>query len=200
MKIFLPLTFPYPRIPFLLLLFLLLTVETFSQVSAVVDYGKSFINVSKGNNGGTTEPGDTLQIRATFVVKSATAYKVSFSDAVPSNTTYLANTLRVLTNEGKTYQQWTDAFDSDPANITGTAITINLGIGATNALGGSIANTNKPSFYGGACIMVASYMIVVNAVPLGTSINLGGGSFSYNANNTTTTPTVITFPAVNDLV
>jgi hypothetical protein len=200
MKIFLPLTFAYRHFPFFLVLFLLLAVKSYSQVSAVVDYGKSFINVSKGNTGGTTEPGDTLQIRATFVVKSGTAYKVSFTDTVPANTSYLANTLRVLTNEGKTYQQWTDAMDGDPANITGTAITINMGSGATNAVGGSIANTNKPSFYGGACIMVASYMVVVNTVPLGTSINLGGGSFSYNQNSTATTSTVINFPLVNAVI
>ena len=31
-----------------------------------IDYGKSYINVTKGSTGGTIEPGDILEIRATF--------------------------------------------------------------------------------------------------------------------------------------
>jgi uncharacterized repeat protein (TIGR01451 family) len=164
---------------------------------AVVDYGKSFVNISKGNNGGTVEPGDTLEIRATFVVKSGTAYNASFTDAVPANTTYISNTLRILTNEGKIYQQWTDASDGDPGTITGSAITINLGNGADNINGGSVAHTNKPSFFGGACIMVVSYRVVVNAVALGTVLDLGNGSFSYKKNNGIATTTLITFPSAS---
>ena len=199
MKRFLPFFPPIRYFLFLLVFFSSQAGKVFGQ-TAVVDYGKSYINVSKGNNGGTIEPGDTLQIRATFVVKSGTAYKVSFTDAVPANTTYIPNTLQTLTNEGKIYRQFTDAVDGDPANITGAAITINLGSGATNASGGNVANTNKPSFYGSACIMVAAYMIVVNAVPLGTGINLGGGSYSYEQTSTATTATTILFPTVTAIV
>jgi hypothetical protein len=32
-----------------------------------IDFGKSYINVTKGLNGGTVETGDTLEIRASFV-------------------------------------------------------------------------------------------------------------------------------------
>ncbi len=33
-----------------------------------IDYGKSYVNVTKGATGGTIEPGDILEVRATFVV------------------------------------------------------------------------------------------------------------------------------------
>ena len=194
MKIIIPRNFLYK----LLLIPLLFLISSSSFSQAVVDYGKSFINISKGNNGGTIEPGDTLEIRATFVVKSGTAYNASFTDAVPANTTYIPNTLRVLTNEGKIYQQWTDAADGDPATISGSAITINLGVGATNATGGTIANTAKPSFYNGACIMVASYRVVISSA-LGTVLDLGNGSFSYQITSTAAT-TVTTFPSASAVV
>jgi hypothetical protein len=194
MKITVPLSSFYK----LLLIPLLFPVSSKCFSQAVVDYGKSFINISKGNNGGTIEPGDTLEIRATFVVKSGTAYNASFADAVPANTTYIANTLRILTNEGKIYQQWTDASDGDPATITGSSILINLGTGADNINGGTVANTAKPSFFNGACIMVVSYRLVVTA-PLGTILDLGNGSFSYQKTSTAAT-TVVTFPSANAVV
>jgi hypothetical protein len=169
-------------------------------VPAVVDYGKSYVNITKGNNGGTIEPGDTLEIRATFVVKSGTAYNSSFKDAVPANTTYIPNTLNILTNEGKIYQHWTDSFDGDPASIVGSAITIDLGTGADSVNGGIVANTNKPSFFNSACIMVASYRVVVNAVSFGTIINVGSGSFFYKKNSNVLTTNVIAFPTVNAVI
>ena len=33
-----------------------------------IDYGKSYVNLTKGATGGTIEPGDILEVRATFVV------------------------------------------------------------------------------------------------------------------------------------
>jgi hypothetical protein len=157
-----------------------------STGSPTVDYGKSYINVTKGTNGGTIEPGDTLEIRATFVVKqgasSGTAYDCVFTDNIPTNTTYIPSTLRTLTNEGKIYQQFGDAAtDGDGGTITGTAVTINMGIDANATNGGYLVNTSKPSFYGGTCIIVASYRVVVNAAATyGTKISVGTGTVSYN--------------------
>ena len=149
-----------------------------------VDYGKSYVNVTKGTNGGTNEPGDILEIRATFVVTAGTAYQCGYTDNVPANTTYVAGTLRVLTNEGLIFRQWTDVAGDDPGAITGSAIAINLGTGATATAGGTINSWDKPSFWGGACIMVASYRVQVNAaVSYGTMIDLGGGSFFYAASS-----------------
>ena len=158
------------------------------------DYGKSFVDY----NAGTIEPGDTLQIRATFVVKSGTFTNCSFTDAIPANTTYVPGTLCILTNEGKVYKKFTDALGDDAGGISGTSITINMGSGATSSTGGTISNTSKPSFYGSTCIMVASYTIVVSTSALfGSNINIGGGTISYKSGGVTSS---ITFPADNILL
>ena len=160
-----------------------------------VDYGKSYINVTKGTTGGTVEPGDTLEIRATFVVKSNSTYNTIYSDAVPAGTSYIPGTLRVLTNEGKIYQQFTDASGDDAGTLSGSAVTINMGSGATSSMGGTVSNTSKPNFYGNTCIMVASFRIVVNG-GYGTQINVGNGSITYSASAAAS----INFPAYTIMV
>ena len=185
MKRILPLQFSY-KIFLTALLAVLISQQLFSQ-----DYGKSYVNITKGITGSTIEPGDTLEIRATFIVRSGTFTLCSFSDVVPANTTYVPGTVRVLTNEGKIFRQWTDLAGDDPGTISGSNITINLGKGATSSVGGSIKNTDKPSFYGGSCIMVASYRVVVNAVAYGTKISIGSGNLSYTKSSSTVN---ITFP------
>ena len=167
-----------------------------------VDYGKSYVNISKMATGGTIEPGDELEIRATFVVKgspSTTVYACSFTDNIPTNTTYVPGTLRILTNEGKIFRQWTDAADGDPGTIAGNAVTINMGNGATQTAGGTIANTHRPSFYSSTCIMVASYRVTVDAVPYGTIIPLGNGTITYRT-SVSGSDIFINFPAVNAII
>jgi hypothetical protein len=171
-----------------------------SASSPTLDYGKSYVNITKGSSGGTIEPGDILEIRATFVVKQNMAYSVSYSDVVPTNTTYIANSLRTLTNEGKIYQQFTDAASDDPGTISGTNISINLGSGATALAGGVLRNTSRPTNFGSTCIIIASYRVQVNpAAPFGTVINLGSGSISYK-NQPAASVNTITFPIVNAVV
>lgn len=160
----------------LALLFIL--VSLFAQ-SQSVDYGKSYVNITKGPGGGTNEPGDILEIRATFVVKAGTAYRCVYTDVVPANTSYVTGTLRVLTNEGQIFRQWTDGSGDDPGTLSGTNVTINMGTGASSSSGGSIANTDKPNF-GGNCIMMASFRVKVNtSLSFGDMINVGGGRFAY---------------------
>ncbi len=173
-----------------------------SATAQNVDYGKSYINITKVNTGGTIEAGDELEIRATFVVRNTgtTVYRCSFSDQIPLNTTYVPNTLRILTNEGKIYRQFTDAVDTDPASITGDNITINMGPNATAANGGTISNTTRPSFWSNTCIMVASYRVTVNAVPYGTLLPLGSGSISYRTGSNNGPLNTVNFPAVNAIV
>ncbi|MFT3935164.1 MAG: T9SS type A sorting domain-containing protein [Chitinophagaceae bacterium] len=162
-----------------------------------VDYGKGYMNITKGSNGGTIEPGDELEIRATIAVRSNMAFNPSFTGVIPGNTTYVPNTLRILTNEGKIYKQWTDAADGDPAYISGTNVKFNLGTGATQTMGGTIKNTDRP-VANSTCIMIVSYHVIVGAVPFGTILNLGGGTISfYNASGIATN---ITFPVVNGVV
>jgi trimeric autotransporter adhesin len=191
------------KLPILLLLTLLYQ-DSFSQIA---DYGKSYFNVSKGVNGGTVEPGDTLEIRASFVVRNAGFFdSCAFFDAVPAGTAYVAGTIRVLTNEGKIYKQFTDIqygpTPQDEGWISGSNVRINLGYNQTDAPArvfrrGRIRNTHKPSFYNSSCIMVASYRVRVTA-GYGTIINMGGGSFTYRlgANPITT----VTLPANNVMV
>ncbi|HEX2534410.1 MAG TPA: hypothetical protein VHK69_11780, partial [Chitinophagaceae bacterium] len=129
-----------------------------------IDFGKSFVNISKGQNGGTLEPGDTLEIRASFVVRSGTYDSCAYMDVVPAGTAFVPGSIRVLTNEGKIYKQFTDAPGDDPAYISGSNIRIHLGYRAGAAPAtfnrrGRVANTHRPSFYGGTCIMVASFRV-----------------------------------------
>ncbi len=163
-----------------LLLFLISSPVIFSQN---IDFGKSYINVTKGATGGTVEPNDELEIRASFVVRSGTYDSCRYQDVVPTGTTYIAGTIRVLTNEGKIYKQFTDAAGDDPGRITGATITINLGYNAASAPAtafrrGRVANTHKPSFYSNTCIMIASFRVRVT-VPIGTTISTGGGNMTY---------------------
>ncbi|MBC7903516.1 MAG: T9SS type A sorting domain-containing protein [Gemmatimonadaceae bacterium] len=176
---------PLPNYFFSILI--ILTVSIFAPVLAVaqsVDYGKSYFNVTKGTTGGTVEPGDTLEIRATFVVRSgATADSCAFYDNVPPGTAYIPSTLKVLTNEAKVYKTLSDASGDDVGRIAGSAITINLGFNpsdnpATPTKRGRVKATDKPSFYNSACILVASYRVRVLAA-YGTTLNIGGGSATY---------------------
>jgi hypothetical protein len=149
-----------------------------------IDYSKSYINVTKGNNGGSVDPGDILEIRATFVVKSQAADSLAFFDTLynASGLKMILGSLSTKTNEGKNYGTFSDAVDSDPGylrrNGSDTVIRIGIGIGANGSARGKLRNTSRPSFYGSACIIMATYRVQVNA-GYGTKIRWGGGSFTY---------------------
>ncbi len=93
-----------------------------------IDFGKSYINITKGLNGGTVETGDTLEIRASLVVRSGTYDSCRYQDVVPVGTTYIPNSLKVLTNEGKVYKSFSDTYGNDEGWISGSNITIHLRI------------------------------------------------------------------------
>ncbi|MEJ7914258.1 MAG: hypothetical protein WKF70_13945 [Chitinophagaceae bacterium] len=161
------------------------------------DFGKSYINVTKGISGGTVETGDTLEIRASFVVRAGTFDSCAYYDAIPAGTAYIAGTVRVLTNEGKIYKQFTDAVPDDEGWITGSNMQINLGYRqtaspATRYRRGRVANTHRPSFYNSSCIMIASYRVKVIAAT-GSLIGTGGGAMTYR--NGSAALQTYTFPA-----
>jgi hypothetical protein len=54
--------------------------------TSIIDFGKSYVNISKPNSG-TVELGDTLEIRASVVVRAGTFDSLSFKDNVPVGTT-----------------------------------------------------------------------------------------------------------------
>jgi len=193
-----------------MLLFILFTSAytfTYSQV-VVVDYGKSYINVSKGNNGGTIEVGDTLEFRCTFVLRCTSgcpAYvdSCAYYDTVKAGMAYINNSLAVLTNEGKTYKTFTDATGDDCGSRVGNNLRINLGYNNTDAPAtafrrGRIRNTHKPSYFGSTCIMVTSYRVRVTS-PLNTVINTGGGAITYKPTSVAT-PLTVQFPYNNTMI
>jgi len=160
--------------------------------TAAVDYGKSYVNITKGSNGGTVDPGDTLEIRATLAITgSGNIDSLAYYDTLFSTRGFalVPGTIALRTNEGKIYRAdspvksaFTDAFDTDAGwrTVVGsdTAIQINFGTGASNTARGWLANGSRPKFYNSACIIMATYRVVVYAA-YNTKINFGGGRFSY---------------------
>ncbi len=150
-----------------------------AQVSTV-DIGKSFVNITKLSTGGTFNPNDVIEVRVTFAVGSIAPGKISnvqVFDTVPAKTTYVPGSIRVTTNEAVTYLgPYTDAFDNtDPGSCVAGNVQINLGTGATKSTGGTILNTDKPSFYSVTCIMMACYRVQVNPAAIyGDTIKIGG--------------------------
>ncbi len=168
-------------------------------VGAAVDYGKSYVNITDGTVGGTINPGDVLEIRATLVVaRPGGAGSIKAIDSIAFYDTlsagkgfgYNAGTIALRTNEGKLYQPtpstyYTDAFDAVDAGWyttagagTDTIIQINMGLNATYAARGKLRSTSRPSNFGNTCIIMATYRVTVNAA-YGTKINFGGGAFRY---------------------
>lgn len=164
--------------------------------SPSLDYGKSYINLSKNTTGGTVTTGDILEIRATFVARDpnwssnpiSVADSLAFYDTLFNSKGFKllagANTITLKTNESKIYKSFTNAAGDDegqgvPIGVTlDTAIRINFGIGASNTARGKLANNKKPSVFGSSSIVMATYRVQVYA-PAGTKIKWGGGSLTY---------------------
>ena len=159
---------------------------------ANVDYGKSYVNITKGTNGGTIDPGDELEIRATFVV-SGSSYvdSVAYYDTLLNTKGFalVPGSIALRTNDGKIYRydsptkvEFTDGFDSDPAWRTAvggdTVIRINMGKGSNNVARGRISVSDLGPKNNGAIIIMATYRVTVYA-SYDTKINYGGGKFTY---------------------
>jgi hypothetical protein len=174
-----------------ILLFFLLAFE--QHLAAQVQTGKSYINISKNTTGGTFEPGDTLEIRAAIAVGNFAAFSITqvrYNDTINANFTYLPGTLKIITNEGLPFRSYTDAASDDAAMFSNINKTLRINMGKTagvatntgNAVtgGGTIAYNDKPSFYGGVCIMVASFRVRINAtVTYNSLLTMPGGAFRY---------------------
>ena len=154
-------------------------------VAGRVDYSKSYVNISKGLNGGTVDPGDTLEIRATLAILSKGADSLAFFDTLYHNQgfKFVPGSITLRTNEGKIYgTPFSDGYDSDAGwrlqNGSDTVIQINIGVNANNVARGKLRNTSKPSFYNSSCIIMATYRVVVYA-GYNTKINYRGGAITY---------------------
>ncbi|TMI94831.1 MAG: T9SS type A sorting domain-containing protein [Bacteroidetes bacterium] len=171
----------------------------YHPASSIYDYSKSYVNITKGTGGGTINPGDTLEMRGTFVVRIAGS---SFDSLAFFDTLHVGGGVRLVpgsialrTNEGKIYRRdspvksaFTDAFDSDAGyyyttGSSDTVIRINMGVGASNVARGSLSNTSRPSVFNSTCIIMATYRVVAYAA-YNSTINLGGGVITMRDANT----------------
>ena len=155
-----------------------------APVIASIDYGKSYINISKNSGGGTINPGDTLEIRGTLVIRSGSGLdSLAFLDTLHlgGGVRLVPGSIALRTNEGKVYKSFTDAVADDAgysySSGTDTVVRINFGAGASATARGKLLNTSKPSVFGSTCIIMATYRVVVYAA-YGTTVNLGGGKIT----------------------
>ncbi|MFM9911514.1 MAG: T9SS type A sorting domain-containing protein [Chitinophagaceae bacterium] len=190
----------------MLLLVLFTTSNTFSQSP---QFGNGFVNLSKKKSGGTIENGDTLEIRMGIHLpwgfNGGQVVRARFYDNVPTNTVMLTgatDSLRILTNEGKTFRRYTltngdDAGTFLPFTPPGQFdIRINLGAtptspgnnNPTNTSGSSTINLNaaypfgdQPKWWSGHLFSTAFRVRVTGLV--GDTITLGAGIFVYRLTN-----------------
>jgi hypothetical protein len=92
-----------------------------SQASAPVKFGNSYVNLTKKTAGGSVEPGDTLEIRASIYINgtyrgAGMVYNLRYYDNLPTKTDTINDFLRLITNEGVTYRAYGMSLaDSDAA-------------------------------------------------------------------------------------
>ena len=195
-------------------LILLIMLCQYPLLLAQVRYGNSYINVSKKNTGGTVQPGDTLEIRTNYYFpngySSDTIFFVRYLDNIPTNTTYVSDSIRLITNEGVTYKRWTNDADTDPGTYIAAPpvghfnIRINIGRTATSPLNNTVSDLTGTSFLktGGSgrdkplinngLLLTTTFRVRVTGA-VGDTITLGAGEFRYKAhNNSSHTDSIIT--------
>jgi hypothetical protein len=154
--------------------------------TAGVEYSKSYINLTKGTTGGTVDPGDTLEMRLTFVVSNTSADSLAFFDTLYNGRglRLVPNSLSLRTNEDILYRSVSDATGDDEGyaarigTTLDTAIRINFGVGATVTGRGKLAYNSRPSVFNNTCIVMVTYKVVVYA-PYNTKINFKSGALTY---------------------
>ncbi|HTI94696.1 MAG TPA: T9SS type A sorting domain-containing protein [Puia sp.] len=121
----------------------------YSQATAFIKFGNSYVNITKQTVGGPVEPGDVLEIRTNFYVNkgynpvyntngtiasSGSMYRVRYFDNLPTHTSIVpGSTLNEITNEGLVVKSYTQAAFDDagsfvavPAIPTDYQIRINM--------------------------------------------------------------------------
>ncbi len=167
-------------------------------------YGNSYVNISKKKTGGTVQPGDTLEIRTNYYFTS-TIHRARYVDNIPTNTEFIDDSLRLITNEGLTYKNYTLAAGDDPATYNASPglgeynIRINIGREntATNVTttdesppgtGYNYRSTDIPRVGGGVLITTAFRVRVTGNI--GDTITLGAGKFIYRTSTNGTDKTL----------
>ncbi len=191
-----------------------LTLVLLSQIAMLCSYGQvkfgnSYINITKKTTGGTVEPGDILEIRTNIwfpnnhnSTNGTAVYYARYVDNIPLNTTFVDDSLRLITNEGITYKKWTLAADADPGTYLASPgasynIRINLGrypsapanTSSTSTTGAGTITTgtasggvkNKP-IAGGGVLITTSFRVQVTG-NIGDTIILGAGQIRFKTTN-----------------
>jgi hypothetical protein len=175
--------------------FTICVTDPAATARAILDYSKSYVNLSDTATGGTIDPGDILEIRATLVVRPNGTFiraidSVAYYDTLKAGGgLHFKDSIALRTNEGKRYKYFTESnTDTDAGWLTtggvgtDTTIQINMGVGASRTARGELNSISVPRFNGRGtsanCIILATYRVVVNA-SYGQKINFGGGAFSY---------------------
>jgi hypothetical protein len=155
------------------------------------DFSYSYLNITRGNGGGTLEPLDIIEVRA-LVKVNVTTNNFYYIDTIRTGTQYVTNSLKILTNEGLTFKgPYTNAANDDNGVYATTGgigrLRVNLGVGASfpdNTLanfgvttgGGTVtAGTDLPKFYG-TTLFIVSYRLLVTASE-GDTIRLTGNYY-----------------------
>ncbi len=161
-------------------------------VGATLDYAKSYVNITDGTVGGTIDPGDVLEIRATLVIARTGGVvkavdSLAFYDTLRSGNgfAFVSGSLALRTNEGKSFSAFTNSsLDVDAGWYTtagagtDTIIQMNMGLNSNRSARGKLRSNSRPSNFGNTCIVLATYRVTVNAA-YGTKINFGGGAFRF---------------------
>lgn len=178
---------------FNLLLFIILLQGILpNQVLAQkLTFSYSYINITRGVGGGTLEQGDIIEVRALVKVNAVTN-NFYYIDSIRTGTQYLSSSLKIITNEGLTYQGPFTNAALDDKGVYATSggigrVRVNIGSGASNpdngvgtfgvnTGGGSITPfVNKPKFYGATLLLVA-YRLLITA-NYGDTIHLTGNFY-----------------------
>lgn len=188
---------------------------SFNTAAQTVTTGKSYINITRPN-GGTFLPGDVLEIRATIAVSggsnnsaSTRVNSIRYNDTINlAKFTYVANSLKMLSNEGRSQvpglgiPAFTDGADTDSAHIdlasgrirfnigngSGAANVNTQGTNTTNA--GSLWGALRPTFFGSTCIRMYVYRVTIKNTPsivdYDSTIKLSAGNFRYRIGSSST--------------
>ena len=177
------------RIIFLCVFFIAVQLLVSSNLSAQkLNFSYSYLNITRGNGGGTLEPLDVIEVRA-LVKVNATTSNFYYIDTIRKGTQYVTNSLKILTNEGLVFKgPYTNAANDDNGVYATTGgigrIRVNLGGGASNpdntvanfgvTTGGGTVNagSDQPKFYG-TTLFIVSYRLLVTANE-GDTIHLTG--------------------------
>ncbi|MBS1602534.1 MAG: hypothetical protein JST42_07685, partial [Bacteroidetes bacterium] len=121
----------------------------------------SYLNITRPS-GGPVSTGDVIELRAVLSVPNGTTLSnLYYTDNVPTGTSFISGTLKVVTSENQVVAAipntgyYTDGADADRGKIAGTAITIYMGTGATSSAGGTVTGgSTTPVFYSNATILM----------------------------------------------